>query len=61
MIGCLGKGGRLCPITFGIVIDVPVMLVQRDQESGSIREVIYNLIQSGVTMLQYAYDNSLFV
>jgi hypothetical protein len=50
------QGDPLSPILFDLAVDVLAVLVKRAQEFGLINSVVFDLVEGGVVMLQYADD-----
>jgi hypothetical protein len=55
------QGDPLSPILFNIVVDMLVILINRAKEEGQISGVIPNLVDDGISILQYADDTILFM
>jgi retron-type reverse transcriptase len=54
------QGDPLSPILFNIVVDMLAILINRAKEEGQISGVIPNLVDEGLSILQYADDTILF-
>ena len=54
----LRQGDPFSPILFNIAVDLVSVLVERAQENGLIKPLIPNLVEGGLSMLQYADDIS---
>ena len=50
----------LSPILFNIVVDMLAIIVSRAKEHGQVKGVVPNLIDGGLSILQYA-DDTLFL
>ena len=57
----LRQGDPLSPILFNIVVDMLVVLIARAKEDGQVGALIPDLIDGGVSILQYADDTILFL
>jgi retron-type reverse transcriptase len=55
------QGDPLSPILFNIVVDMLTILINRAKEEGQISGVIPNLVDDGLSILQYADDTILFM
>jgi hypothetical protein len=55
------QGDPLSPILFNIVVDMLAILINRAKEEGQILGVIPNLVDDGLSILQYADDTILFM
>jgi retron-type reverse transcriptase len=51
----------LSPILFNIVVDMLAILINRAKNGGQISGVILNIIDDGLSILQYADDTILFM
>jgi retron-type reverse transcriptase len=51
----------LSPILFNIVIDVLAILIARAKDNGLFRGLVPNLVDDGLSILQYADDTILFM
>jgi hypothetical protein len=51
----------MSPILFNIVVDMLAILIARAKEAGQVEGVIPNLIQDGLSILQYADDTVIFM
>jgi retron-type reverse transcriptase len=56
----VGQGDLLSPILFNIVVDMLAILINRAKNGGQISGVIPNIIDNGLSILQYADDTILF-
>ena len=52
----LRQGDPLSPILFNIIVDMLAIIVSRAKEHGQVKGVVPNLIDGGLSILQYAYD-----
>jgi hypothetical protein len=50
----LRKGDPLSPIIFNIVVDMLDILISRAKEDGQVGGLVPNLVEGGVSILQYA-------
>jgi len=57
----LRQGDPILPILFNIVVDMLAILIARAKEAGLVKDVIPNLIQDGLSILQYADDTVIFM
>ena len=57
----LRQGDSLSPILFNIVADMLAIFVSRAKEHGQVKGVVPNLIDGGLSILQYAYDTIIFI
>ena len=57
----LRQGDPLSPILFNIVVDMLAILIARAKEDGQIDGLIPNLVEWGLSILQYADDTILFL
>jgi hypothetical protein len=57
----LRQGDPISPILFNIVADMLAILIARVKEAGRVEGVIPNLIQDGLSILQYADDTLIFM
>jgi len=57
----LRQGNPMSPILFNIVVDMLAILIARAKEAGLVEGVIPNLIQDGLSILQYADDIVIFM
>jgi hypothetical protein len=55
------QGDPLSPILFNIVVDILAILINRAKNEGQISGVIQNIIDDGLSILQYADDTILFM
>jgi hypothetical protein len=55
------QGDPLSPILFNIVVDMLAVLVNRAKNEGQISGVIQNIIDDGLSILQYTDDTILFM
>jgi hypothetical protein len=55
------QGDPLSPILFNIVVDMLAILINRAKSEGQILGVIPNLVDDGLSILQYADDTLLFM
>ena len=46
----------LSPILFNIVVDMLAIIVSKAKEDSKVKGVVPNLIDGGLSILQYAYD-----
>jgi len=51
----------MSPILFNIVVDILAILIARAKEAGQVEGVIPNLIQDGLSILQYADGTVIFM
>jgi hypothetical protein len=51
----------LSPILFNIVVDMPVILIKRAKSEGQIEGVVSDLVDDGLSILQYDDDMNLFM
>ena len=51
----------MSPILFNIVADVLALIIKRAKDDGQIRGVISNLLDDGLSILQYADDTIIFI
>jgi hypothetical protein len=51
----------MSPILFNIVVNMLAILIARAKEAGQVEEVIPNLIQDGLSILQYVDDTVIFM
>ena len=51
----------LSPILFNIVVDMLAIIVSRAKEHGQVKGVVPNLIDGGLSILQYADDTIIFM
>jgi hypothetical protein len=56
----VGQGDLLSLILFNIVVDMLAILINRAKNGGQISGVIPNIIDNGLSILQYADDTILF-
>ena len=54
----LRQGDPMSPILFNIVVDMLALIIKRAKDDGQIRGVIPNLLDDGLSILQYADDTS---
>jgi hypothetical protein len=57
----LRQDDLISPILFNIVVDMLAILIARAKEAGQVEGVIPNLIQDGISILQYADDTVIFM
>ena len=57
----LRQGNPLSPILFNIVADILALIIKRAKDDGQIRGVIPNLLDDGLSILQYADDTIIFI
>jgi hypothetical protein len=57
----LRQGDPLSPILFNIVVDMVAILIARAKADGQVEGVIPNLIEDGLSILQYADDTIIFM
>jgi hypothetical protein len=57
----LRQGDPLSPILFNIVVDMLAILIARAKAEGQVEGVIPNLIEDGLSILQYADDTIIFM
>jgi hypothetical protein len=57
----LRQGDPMSPILFNIVADMLALLINRAKADGQIRGVLPNLIDDGLSILQYADDTIIFI
>ena len=57
----LRQGDPMSPILFNIVADMLALLLKRAKDDGQIRGVIPNLLDDGLSILQYADDTIIFI
>ena len=57
----LRQGDPLSPILFNIVADMLAILIARAKEEGQVGSLIPNLVDGGVSVLQYADDTIIFM
>jgi hypothetical protein len=57
----LRQGDPLSPILFNIVADILAILIARAKEDGQIGGLIPDLVEGGVSILQYADDTIIFM
>jgi hypothetical protein len=57
----LRQGDPLSPILFNLVADMLAILISRSVERGMTRGVVPNLVDNGLSILQYADDTILFM
>jgi len=57
----LRQGDPLSPILFNIVVDMLAIMIARAKEATQVEGVIPNLIQDGLSILQYADDTIIFM
>jgi hypothetical protein len=55
------QGDPLSPILFNIVVDVLAILIARAKDNGLFRGLVPNLVDDGLSTLQYADDTILFM
>jgi hypothetical protein len=55
------QGDPLSPILFNIVVDILAILINRAKQGGQISGVIPNIIDEGLSILQYADGTILFM
>jgi hypothetical protein len=57
----LRQGDSLSPILFNIVADMLTILIARAKEDGQVGGLVPHLVDSGISILQYADDTILFM
>ena len=57
----LRQGDPMSPILFNIVADMLALIIKRAKYDGQIRGVIPNLLDDGLSILQYADDTIIFI
>jgi len=57
----LRQGDLLSPILFNIVVDMLTLLINRAKANDQVHGVVPHLIDSGISILQYADDTILFI
>src|SRR4051812_15109029 len=57
----LRQGDPLSPILFNLVADMLAILIARAKEDGQVGGLIPNLVEGGVSILQYADDTIIFM
>lgn len=57
----LRQGNPLSPILFHLVADMLVVLIHRAKEDGQFRGVVPDLVDDGLSILQYADDTIIFL
>ena len=57
----LRQGNPMSPILFNIVADMLALIIKRAKDDGQIRGVIPNLLDDGLSILQYADDTIIFI
>ena len=57
----LRQGDPMSPILFNIVVDMLTIMIARAKEAAQVEGVIPNLIQDGLSILQYADDTVIFM
>jgi hypothetical protein len=57
----LRQGDPMSPILFNIVADMLTLLINRAKADGQIRGIIPNLVDDGLSILQYADDTIIFI
>ena len=57
----LRQGDPLSPILFNLVADMLAVLVSRAKNNSHFRGVVENLVDDGLSILQYADDTVLFL
>jgi hypothetical protein len=55
------EGDPLSPILFNIVVDVLAILIARTKDNSLVRGLVPNLVDDGLSILQYADDTILFM
>jgi len=55
------QGDPLSPVLFNIVVDMFAIILARAKEDGQVKGVVPNLIDGGLSILQYADDTCIFV
>lgn len=55
------QGDPLPPILFNLVADMLAILVSRAKNNGQFRDLVHNLVDDGLSILQYADDTVLFL
>ena len=56
----LRQGDPLSPILFNLVVDMLAILVSRAKNCGQFRGLVPNLVDDGISILQYADDNTIY-
>ena len=51
----------MSPILFNIIADMLALIINRAKDDGQIRGVIPNLLDDGLSILQYADDTIIFI
>jgi len=57
----LRQGDPMSPILFNIVADMLALIIKRAKDDGQIRGVIPNLLDDGLSILQYVDDTIIFI
>ena len=57
----LRQGDPMSPILFNIVADMLALIIKRAKDDGQIRGVIPNLLDDGLSILQYTDDTIIFI
>ena len=57
----LRQGDPLPPILFNIVVDMLAIMIEHAERSNQIARVVPHLVDGGLSILQYADDNILFM
>ena len=57
----LRQGDPMSPILFNIIADMLALIIKRAKDDGQIRGVIPNLLDDGLSILQYADDTIIFI
>lgn len=55
------QGDPMSPILFNIIADMLALIIKRAKDDGQIRGVIPNLLDDGLSILQYADDTIIFI
>ena len=57
----LRQGDPMSPILFNIVVDMLAIMIGRAKEAGQVGGLVPHLVDSGVSILQYADDTNIFM
>lgn len=57
----LRQGDLLPPILFNILVDMIEILIKREKVTEQVGGLVYNLVEDGLSILQYADDTLLFL
>jgi len=57
----LRQGDPMSPILFNIIADMLALIIKRAKDDGQIRGVIPNLLDDGLSILQYTDDTIIFI